>query len=350
MNVRPPMVSIILPVYNREQTIGRAIDSILEQTYQDWELLIIYDIGVDTTLDIIKSYGILDGRINCILNENSKGCAGARNTGLRHTKGKYIAFLDSDDEWIDIHLEECIEALIATKYALCSALWIEEKYGQLNYIGQNYPFDYAFNKMQDDLNINRHDKLWIFDQRLFEYIIYNDLYCYQICTILVERDLIVRIGGFNEEFYRCEDIELIYRLLQHTSLVTVNNYHYIYHFGRDNMYAFIDFEKNGLSQMKQNKQLFKRWTTYLYYRILVLESMLCLVEFSEYIEDKEKAKQYLSYILYNRCMSYSYINRRCSIKNRILGFIKALKYMPQALKKETRLLLPGYRKRHLIVY
>ena len=344
------MVSIILPVYNREKLISRAIDSVIKQTYHNWELLVVNDNSTDRTQDVVNTYCNLDSRIHCIPNENSKGCAGARNTGIKYAKGKYVAFLDSDDEFIDIHLEECISALKTTKYALCSALWIENKYGELNYIGQNYPNDYAYNKMQEDLGINRHDKLWIFDKRLFEYIVYTDFYCYQLCTIVVERELLVRTNGFNEKFQRCEDIELIYRLLQHTSLVTVNSYHYMYNYGSDNLYAFTNHGKMGISQMKQDKRLFSNYVSYLYYRILVLEGMLRLIDLSQHIQDKKKAKQHLSNVLYNRCMSYSYVNKKYSKKNRFFGFIKAVKYITHALREDCLIPLPGYREKHLLIY
>ena len=93
MNAHPPEVSIILPTYNRADTIMRAIQSILDQTFQDWELFVIDDGSSDRTrqLDLV-----VDRRINLIRQEN-QGVYAARNTGLRASSGRYIAFLDSDD-------------------------------------------------------------------------------------------------------------------------------------------------------------------------------------------------------------------------------------------------------------
>ncbi len=342
------MVSIILPVHNSEKVIRRAIDSVLKQTYHDWELIVVYDYGIDRTIDMVNIYCNLDARIHCIPNEKSKCPAGARNTAIKYAKGDYIAFIDSKDEWIDVHLEECMDALKVTKYALCNTLWIEDKFGQLNYIGHRFPFDYFFDKMREDLNIIKQDKLWVFDKRLFDYIIYTSFDCYKISTIVVEKEILIRLNGFNEKFLQCEDIELIYRLLHHTLLVTVNNYHYIDYFDADNMYT-VENNLLSINHMKQDKSKFNKLNTYLYYRIVLLEVVLSLIDTSDNIQDKKKAKQHLSDVIYNRCMSYSYINRKYCRKKRLFGFFRAIKYIPHAYKEELRLPLPGYRAKHLII-
>ncbi|MDG2960984.1 glycosyltransferase family 2 protein [Bisgaard Taxon 10/6] len=90
------MISIIMPAYNAEQYIRNAIESIISQTYQDWELLIIDDNSSDNTLKIIDSYAS-DSRIRIFENTSNLGPAKARNLGLENAKGEYIAFLDADD-------------------------------------------------------------------------------------------------------------------------------------------------------------------------------------------------------------------------------------------------------------
>ncbi|WP_262370105.1 glycosyltransferase family 2 protein [Dictyoglomus thermophilum] len=106
-----PEVSIIIPTYNRERLLPRAIESVRRQTYKNWELLIIDDRSTDNTEILVKKYISLDDRIIYLKNERKKGPAGARNFGILNSKGKYIAFLDSDDEWSEIHLEESIDVL-----------------------------------------------------------------------------------------------------------------------------------------------------------------------------------------------------------------------------------------------
>ena len=96
-----PEVSIVMPTYNRADTIGRAIDSVLRQTLQDWELLVVDDGSTDATCALVEG---LDVRIKLIRQEN-RGCYVARNNGLRNSRGRYITFLDSDDEWQPYFLE-----------------------------------------------------------------------------------------------------------------------------------------------------------------------------------------------------------------------------------------------------
>lgn len=91
------LVSIIMPSYNTEAYIASSIKSVLAQTYTHWELLIVDDGSTDKTLDTI--YGFVDSRIRVLLNEKNSGAAISRNRALREAKGRWIAFLDSDDIW-----------------------------------------------------------------------------------------------------------------------------------------------------------------------------------------------------------------------------------------------------------
>jgi glycosyltransferase involved in cell wall biosynthesis len=99
-----PTVSIIIPTYNRGHLIGRAIQSVLNQTYSDFELIVVDDRSTDNTEKVVKS--IKDKRIRYIQHEKNKGGAAARNTGIKAARGKYIAFQDSDDEWLSEKLEK----------------------------------------------------------------------------------------------------------------------------------------------------------------------------------------------------------------------------------------------------
>jgi hypothetical protein len=100
-----PRVSIITPVYNGAAYIGEAIESVLAQTWRDWELIVVDDGSTDATPDILQSF--LDPRIVCIRQEN-QGEAGARNTGLDRARGEYIAFLDADDLYLPSALADLV--------------------------------------------------------------------------------------------------------------------------------------------------------------------------------------------------------------------------------------------------
>ena len=92
------LVSIITPVYNSEKYLSQTVESVLSQTYTDWEMLIVNDGSSDSSLEIANAYSAKDPRIKVFLQEN-KGSAAARNNGIRHAQGRYIALLDADDLW-----------------------------------------------------------------------------------------------------------------------------------------------------------------------------------------------------------------------------------------------------------
>lgn len=98
------LVSIIMPAYNSERYIAESIESVLVQTYQNWELIIVDDGSTDLTAEIVKEKADLDDRIKYFYQTNGKQ-GKARNTGIKNSKGELIAFLDSDDLWIPEKLE-----------------------------------------------------------------------------------------------------------------------------------------------------------------------------------------------------------------------------------------------------
>ncbi len=100
------MVSVIIPSYNASPFIKEAIQSIQSQTYTNWEMIIVDDVSKDNTRELIKEEIKKDGRIQLIELQENGGAAIARNTGINCAKGKYIAFLDSDDLWLPEKLEK----------------------------------------------------------------------------------------------------------------------------------------------------------------------------------------------------------------------------------------------------
>lgn len=93
------LVSIIMPAFNAEEYINEAIESVLKQTYENWELIIVNDCSTDKTLSIVKRYAMLDRRILYFTLEKNSGAASARNKAIELAQGRYLAFLDSDDLW-----------------------------------------------------------------------------------------------------------------------------------------------------------------------------------------------------------------------------------------------------------
>lgn len=105
--MRNPTVSVIIPVFNRANTVGRAIASVLGQTYRDFELIVVDDASCDGTAAAIRAFR--DRRIVFMSHKANQGAPAARNTGLSVARGEYIAFLDSDDEWLPSKLEKQVD-------------------------------------------------------------------------------------------------------------------------------------------------------------------------------------------------------------------------------------------------
>ncbi len=104
-----PTVSIIIPTYNRRQLIARSIESVLNQTYRDFELIVVDDGSTDGTSEVVAGFN--DQRIRYIRHEKNRGEAAARNTGIKAARCDYIAYQDSDDEWLPEKLARQMELL-----------------------------------------------------------------------------------------------------------------------------------------------------------------------------------------------------------------------------------------------
>src|SRR5687768_5708706 len=104
-----PLVSIIIPTYNRENLIGESIQSVLDQTYTNWELIIIDDGSEDGTHQVVT--GFRDKRISYYLIAHCGIFGKVRNEGLRRSNGKYVAFLDSDDLWCEDKLQVQVDLM-----------------------------------------------------------------------------------------------------------------------------------------------------------------------------------------------------------------------------------------------
>ena len=111
------LVSIITPAYNAEAYIAETIASVLAQTYTNWEMLIVNDCSQDNTAEIVQSYAAKDKRIKLINLKQNSGAAAARNTAIQNAKGRYIAFLDSDDLWKKEKLKKQLDFMQQNGYA-----------------------------------------------------------------------------------------------------------------------------------------------------------------------------------------------------------------------------------------
>ena len=192
-----PGISVILTVYNREKYLKRAIDSLIDQDFKDWELIAVDDGSGDNSLNILKSYKGVIKRLEIIEQENRK-LPYSRNRGIRASSGKYITFLDSDDEYGGHHLLKRIEYMRAHPET-------DLIHGGVEIIGDEYVRD------KDDP-----DKLVHISQ------------CTVGGTFFGKRKVFLDLGGFKEIHYS-EDSEFLHRAEKVFKVEKVDFKTYVYH-------------------------------------------------------------------------------------------------------------------------
>ena len=183
-----PLVSIIMPAYNVEKYISDSINSVINQTYQNWELIVIDDCSSDRTRDIVKKFTLKDNRIKSIFTKQNSGKpAIAKNYAYDIVTGDFIAFLDSDDLWLKDKLEKQIRVLNGSDFKLCYAGgYLIDENG--NEIGSFLP---------------KYDNGYIFKKMLFRYEINNQ-------SVLIKKDVFER---FNENITIGEDYNLFMNII-----------------------------------------------------------------------------------------------------------------------------------------
>lgn len=130
------LVSIVTACFNSENYISETINSVLEQTYHNWELLLVDDGSTDNTIGIISKFQKKDPRIKLIQLHKNSGAAVARNKAIERAQGQFVAFLDSDDKWLPQKLEKQIHFMLANGYKLTHTAyeWIDANGKPLNKI------------------------------------------------------------------------------------------------------------------------------------------------------------------------------------------------------------------------
>lgn len=173
------MISVVIPLYNKEQSIASTLQTVLNQTYQDFEIVIVNDGSTDHSVEEITK--VLDPRIRLIHQENA-GVSAARNRGIEEAKGEYIAFLDADDEWKSDYLK--------TQYELT------QKYPECSVFACNYEFKDSQGKVTP--TIIRKIPFKGEDGILSNYFEVASCSHPPICsiTIMVKKNAIQSIGGF----------------------------------------------------------------------------------------------------------------------------------------------------------
>jgi hypothetical protein len=195
-----PDVSVIIPTYNRSALLAQAVRSVLAQTYDDFEIVVVDDGSTDDTRSVIESFG--DPRIVYVWQENQQRCA-ARNNGISQARGRYVGFLDSDDVWFPDKLQKQIEAF--GKYPQVGVVYCNH----VRIAGDNtFPNPVEFLRTADDEVGNVHKELLVLD-------------IVQMGTPVVKKELLDKVGGFDTSLPHAEDWDMWIRLSAHADFCRV---------------------------------------------------------------------------------------------------------------------------------
>jgi len=183
-----PLISIIVPTYNRGSFISECIESVLNQSYTDWEMIIIDDGSTDSTKEIINTY-LSEPRIQYHYQEN-KGQSSARKKAIYLAKGKYLAFLDSDNIWLNQRLEFGLKAIQRNEN-------IDLTYGDIIEIDEN-------STEVPMVNMKR------FSGKVSSQLVKDNFITMN--TVLVKKSVVIKVKAFREEIKRADDYDMWLRL------------------------------------------------------------------------------------------------------------------------------------------
>jgi glycosyltransferase involved in cell wall biosynthesis len=193
----PPSVTVVIPAFNRAGTIRAAVESVLSQSYADLELLVVDDGSTDGTMSTLAE--ITDPRLRLLANPGNMGPSAARNTGIQASRGDWVAFQDSDDEWLPDKLAKQMAQIALTGpgciAAYCGMLIDTPKDGSLGPDGVRYYPDASLGKREGNL---------------LEPLLRRSLISTQ--TLVARRDALLKIGGFDESLPALEDWDCVLRL------------------------------------------------------------------------------------------------------------------------------------------
>ena len=206
-----PLVSVIIPAFNAQELIGETIDSILAQTYENLEIIVVDDGSTDRTSDVVSGYG---GRVSYYYQNNSGGCAVPRNTGISHSSGEFLCFLDADDLMVPERIASQIEFM--------------ERYPEVGLVFCNYR---NFNEQGPFVQSHFETCPRLFPQLISKKEIVLENACALLSqenfgitgSFLMRRDLLELETGFEPALRACEDYHFYFRLSRHTHVGVINN-------------------------------------------------------------------------------------------------------------------------------
>lgn len=195
------MISIIIPTYNRANLICFTLESVIAQSYKDWECLVIDDYSTDDTKEVVQAYCSKDSRIKYLLNQRKKGAQGARNTGILFSKGEYVQFFDSDDIMRPNLLQSLLNQLHASKADIAT----------------------CFSRILNASNEQIGKFNWINEGNIFEGILKGEKYV-DYNSALISREVLQKFGLTDEECPSFQEWDTHIRLSRIGTYTTVREY------------------------------------------------------------------------------------------------------------------------------
>ena len=231
-----PKVSIVIPTYNSEKFIDRTIKSVLNQTFQNFELIIVDDCSVDNTRKMIREFQKQDDRIKLIaLEKNSGAPAHPKNVGIKNAKGEYIAFLDHDDEWLPKKLEKQLELF-------------KNSSDNLGFVGCNFLI------IDDNRNKSREYCLPSWPrEKFFERFLLGNIS--SSSGIMIKQKVLDRIGGFDEKLKFADDWDMWLRISKHFDFDFVSEILVKYHLHSTNVTSNVGIQK----ELKEFEYMFHKY-------------------------------------------------------------------------------------------
>ena len=190
-----PAVSVVIPTFDRAELVLRAIESVLAQTYRDFEVVVVDDGSTDDTRHVLDALG---PPVRVVRHEVNRGRSAARNTGIRAARGRFIGFLDADDIWLPEKLERQVPLLEAGADVVHSLVYVAAEDGTI----QREPSERGFRLFRESAAAG------------LGYSSFLRRSACQLNTLMVRRSCIDEVGAFDEDMAAIEDLDFMHRLLR----------------------------------------------------------------------------------------------------------------------------------------
>lgn len=252
-----PLISVVIPVYNGEKTIRETVESILNQSLSDFELIVINDGSQDSTLEIVSS--LQDSRLKVFSYPNA-GLAASRNRGIAQASGDYISFIDADDLWTSDKLEAQFKVLQANSHAAVAYSWTD-------FIDESSQF------LHQGSHITVNGNVWA--NLLVANFLDNG------SNPLIRRQALTEVGGFDESLKAAEDWDMYLRLAAHYHFVAVSSPQILYRVSVNSMSAHVDKQEaeslkvieRAFNQAPESIQHLKKATLANLYKYLIFKAL-----------------------------------------------------------------------------